>query len=262
MHCLSGLRFVTAIFLLAVSPALASAQTSSFTDFSATSGGFTAVDLSTGDPTAAWVHSSTPAAPGDGTAWSLLGQTSPGSFALQSPAAIITVGTAGQVTGTFTHRFNFASEAGEDVIPHDGGLLQYRVGTGAWITVSHPLLSGPAYSGIVPIDSPNPLAGEYVFSGQSDGYMDPDYRLSSFTLGTDTAATFNVGDQIQLRFVGGFAADTTTADDPNWQIGSVTVMDATPVPEPLGLLLLAAMALAVSRTRPVTASASTHTPAS
>jgi hypothetical protein len=247
-HLLS--RPLAAALLLAASPSVAPAQSASI-DFAAATGGFSSVDFPAGTtPTTAWQHAV-------GTGWSIQNQgTGPGTgvaYSLQSPSNLLTVTEAGQVTGSLTHRFSFGyTEVLESFVNYDGGIIQYRVnGTGGWLTVGPDLVgsgdSTVGYSNTVIVSgTENPLVGLNGFAARSPGYNDSLLDTTNFTLGEATAAEFLVGDQIEIRFVAGFSGDEdfTSQDDPNWQIASLSLHDASPVPEPGGVLGAAALAVA------------------
>jgi hypothetical protein len=229
---------------LAVWPAAGLAQTATY-NFASSSHGFTSVDGGTGLPATAWDYGTTVPAPGGGAAWSLPGQTTSSQFAVQSPAALYTVTTLGPVSGSFSHRFNFAvvPSGGEGTIAYAGGVIQYRLAGGSWVTLTETQVGGEApYTSAIPNDIGNPLGDLQAFTGQSFGYEDPMYVTTSFVLGGAANASFNPGDQIEIRFLAGFANDTPPFADPSWQIGSLTLNDGLPVPEPAGVLGAAALA--------------------
>lgn len=237
---------LVAIAVLAGTPAAAHAQPTVF-NFSTGNGNFT----TSGSGAGAWDHGLLPLPPGgSGTAWNTNGQTTPGDFGLESP--LLTVVANGTVTGSFQHRFFFDNT-------FDGGQLQYRVvvgGTGTWLTVPANRITGTSYTGLMN-DNPefgSSIFGQSAFTGQSAGYA-TQYVTSTFTLGSGTfpyttgaVTNFTVGQQIQIRF---FAAydDGTSSGSPDWQVGGLTVNNVVPVPEPVGVAAVAAVALAARRLR-------------
>lgn len=253
------MRFHTfvAAAVLALSPVAARGQSASF-NFTVDQQGFTGVSP--------WSHANTPATPSGGTAWSIPFQSSPSQFALTSPTTALVVTVAGTVTGSITHRYNFAQEpdGGEGFVAHDGGVIEYRKnGTGGWVRLSESQVHGEGYNAQISSSFPNPLGGSFGFTGVSEGYGDPVYVTNTFTLGGTANALFVPTDVVEIRFVAGFAGDLDDPGDPSWQIGLVTLNDATPVPETGGVLGVAAVALAgLGLRRRLTSAASRRTPAS
>jgi hypothetical protein len=219
-------------------------------DFSVANGGWTSVNVF-GSNNTTWQYSNTPAAPGGGNAWFTPGQANGanggGSIALTSPSGPLVVYQAGTVSGSFTHRFNFENN-------FDGGQLQFRVspagggGFGPWNTVPRDRITNVTYSAS-PLSGfdPSPLTGQHAFTGTSAGYGTPAYVTSNFTLGTGvspfatgTNYTFAPDDLIEIRFLAAWGAFVQNGS-PNWQIGSVTLLNVAP--EPGSLLAVAGLAL-------------------
>ncbi len=90
---------------------------------------------------------------------------------------------------TFKHRYDF--EADNDA-NYDGGVIELRVGSGAWTDVGN--LASPGYSGMLYEErSPNPLAGRQAFTGRSPGY--PEWQPVELPLGMMYG-----GEVVQVRF--------------------------------------------------------------
>src|SRR5207253_1825338 len=102
--------------------------------------------------------------------WSLPGSNGPVEYALTTPTLFVT--TAGQVTGTFAHRFSFEGTT----TPFDSGQIQFSVNGGAFNTIPANLITGTSY-GAAPVSSSfgNQMGGQVAFEFESTGYTTPAY---------------------------------------------------------------------------------------
>jgi hypothetical protein len=77
----------------------------------------------------------------------------------------------------FAHFYNlFTDSSGAS---HAGGVVEYRVGSGAWMRVSPAMFTDNPYNATVQSGIPNPLAGHKAFSGFSGGWTSSRVDLSS-----------------------------------------------------------------------------------
>ncbi|MBX3363121.1 MAG: hypothetical protein KF866_00015 [Phycisphaeraceae bacterium] len=189
-----------------------SASADVFFDFSASGHGFT----SAGSPS--WVWGGAYPAPG-GVAWSTPGGISTANT-LTSP--VLTVTTAGFITGSFTHRYNFEDR-------FDSGVIKFQRNDEGIHVI-------PA--SLMPMNPPTGSADR--FTGTSPGWIDPGYITTTFTLGAAVfgPALFEVGDRVIFQFNAGWD-HVTTWDAPNWQIGSLRLSNVVPSPGGAALLGLA-----------------------
>jgi hypothetical protein len=229
----TGPRAALAIALALGTAAAAPAQFNF--DFSSSDQGFTN-SLISGSSAANWTYSATGGVGGVG-AWSTPGADSATEAALTSPTLI--VGANGTISGSFNHRFNF--DASITPTYFDGGTLQFQVNGGGFQQVNSALVTGVGYTGTIS-GAGNPLVGFDAFSATSAGNSTPVYVTTSFALGTTgTAQSFTAGDQVQLRFTGGWDSNTLLTS-PNWQIGGGSISNLAPVPEPASVLAVGALA--------------------
>ncbi len=104
----------------------------------------------------------------------------------------------------FKHRYNTESN-------WDGGVLEYRVGGGAW-TDAAPLITNGGYTGGISSSASSNLAGRSAWAGDSGGWRDVEVDLASLA-GSD------------VRFRWRFATDTSISDE-GWYVDDV-VVDST-----------------------------------
>ena len=159
--------------------------------------------------------------PATGSNWTVVGSNGSTGVALYSglisPAA--TVGTTGAVTLTFTHRYDFETDA--DGI-WDGGSVFVSVNDGPFTHVPAASFSLNGYTGdTLANDSSAWRDGEKVFAGQSAGYATQELITSVVTLGS-----LNAADKIVVEFRGGWD-ETTVKGPPAWEIGTVQVADSS-----------------------------------
>jgi autotransporter-associated beta strand protein len=154
--------------------------------------------------------------PSIGSNWTVVGGTGAGVYSgLVSPAA--TVGNSGNVTLTFTHRYDFESD--EDGI-WDGGAVFVSVNGGPFTYVPTESFSSNGYVGdTLTNDSSAWSGGEKVFAGQSAGYATPALITSVATLGS-----LNATDTVAVEFRGGWD-EATVKGPPAWEIGTVQISD-------------------------------------
>jgi len=217
--------------------AAAQAPAQAVFNFAVNNGGLTPSQTFGATGEGAWTYGTAIASVGGTATWATPGQGTSSLFALTTTALDVLMN--GQVTGSFTHRYNF--EAG-----FDGGQIQYSVNGGAFNTVPTSLITGQTYGSPISGFS-NPLGPAAAFTGTSPGYATPSYVTSNFTLGagtapaytTGTAATFAAGDMIQFRFLAGYDNSFFGAS-PDWQIATLNLNNIA-VPEP-GALALCALA--------------------
>ena len=184
------------------------AQSFGIEDFN-TSGGFTVLSGIEGgtapSPVDSWLHK-----PAQGT-WSVLGADGVRNSALSSPFYVVT--TAGAVSMTFDHRYNFE----KDTVNWDGGLVRVSVNRGPYITVPGTSITGETYATDRTIGGNcPPIRGQFAFNGQSAGFVTSTYVSSTAALGT-----FNAGDVVSVQFIAGWDEGTIAAPSPAWEIASV-----------------------------------------
>jgi hypothetical protein len=192
-------------------------------NFSANDGGLVAADLG-GNPANPWTYGASAGVGGAG-AWFVNGSTTISSKALTSP--VLTVTADGAVTIAIDHRFNFE-------LNFDGGQLYLSVNAGAFTLVPGTSFTANGYNSTISSFFSSPIAGQEAWSSLSTGYATPAYITSTATLGSFTAGT-----TLAFRLLG--AWDSSVArTNPNWEIGAITVTDASglaEVPAPPSALL-------------------------
>jgi hypothetical protein len=148
-----------------------------------------------------------------GASWRTNGGTgAPVSSTLSSPA--VAVPSAGNVTLTFSHRYNF--EAG-----WDGGAVFIAVNDNPAVYLNGAAFSANGYVGNTTTNISVAWAGgENVFYDASAGFSTPALITSVAELGA-----LNAGDTISVRFKGEWDQGTTTGP-PAWEIGTVKLTDA------------------------------------
>lgn len=156
--------------------------------------------------------------PAIGSNWSVVGSTGPGVYSgLVSPA--VTVGASGNVTLTFTHRYDFESDENG---AWDGGAVFVSVNDGPFTYVPAASFSSNGYAGnTLANDSSAWRDGESLFAGQSAGYATPELITTVATLGNLSAT-----DKIAVEFRGGWD-EATTKGPPAWEIGTVQITDSS-----------------------------------
>lgn len=148
--------------------------------------------------------------PESGDKWSTNGGNPNVYSNLLSPS--IVVPATGNVTLTFTHRFNFE-------VGFDGGAVFVSVNGGTYTYLDGTAFSANGYSGNV-TGSNVWTGGENVFGGASAGYGTPALIQSVANLGSFTA-----GDTVSVEFRGGWD-DGFEEAPPNWEIGTVKLTDS------------------------------------
>jgi PKD repeat protein len=111
-----------------------------------------------------------------------------------------------------TFRNNYDLEASSGSLGYDGGVLEIKIGSGAFtdiITAGGSFVSG-GYSRVISSSYGNPLAGRQAWSGNSGGFITTAVNLPA-------AAS---GQQIQLRWRCGSDSSTATT---GWYIDSISI---------------------------------------
>lgn len=199
-------------------------------DFATQNGGFRVE--SSGSVPNPWTYGPYSVTPGGGNSWYTLGNATPDANEVGFPSVsylyspFLRVEAAGQIWGSFLHRFNFEVYEGET---YDGGQLQYRLNEGEWQPVT--MLFGESYNGIVAGNGV--LKDQDAFTSQSSGYGFPFYVQTQFQLGTEGPGMFAANDLLEFRFVAAWD-EYTLAGAPNWQVGNMIFNNLVvqPIPEP------------------------------
>jgi hypothetical protein len=187
-------------------------------DFNATDGGYSVTN--TGSPVGPWTW--------DGAgSWFTNGTDNngaPSHSRLTSPS--FAVSADGAVELSFGHRYSFESGL------WDAGAVFASVNGGAFTQVLNAAFSQNGYTGFGLIGN-HDLNGGEGYNGNSTGYGNGLFITSIATLGS-----FNAGDTISLQFLGAWD-EFAKGSEPNWQIDWVQVTDASRIPEPTTLGLMA-----------------------
>jgi hypothetical protein len=169
-------------------------------DLSADDGGFTVVN-SDPAPAGPWEYD---AAAG---AWTAAGGLGVVNSALDTP--VVTIPTAGGVTVSFDHRYNFEGSL------WDAGQVQVSINGGDFVAVEASAMIQNGYANGAIIGN-GVLKGLNGFNAASPGYAEGVNISSTGVLGQVAA-----GDTVQVRFIGAWD-EGTVAGAPNWSISSVT----------------------------------------
>lgn len=201
------------------------AQAAENFDFTSENGGFRVQNG--GSPSNPWLYGTYAVTPGGGNSWYTTGSDGVGAPSvsyLLSP--FLRVQTAGQVWGSFLHRFNFEVTGGTN---WDGGQFQYRLNEGSWQPVT--MLFGETYNGVV--RGNNVLSNSMAFTAASSQNEVPFYVQTRFQLGSGTPSLFNANDLVEFRFAAAWD-EFTLASAPNWQVGNMLLNNLVvqPIPEP------------------------------
>jgi hypothetical protein len=150
--------------------------------------------------------------PAGGVNWTVVGGTgAPVSSTLVSPAAVVPA--AGNVTLTFTHRYDF--EGG-----WDGGGVLVSVNGNPATYLGAAAFSSNGYTGTTTTNGSVAWAGgEDVFTGQSTDYAVPSFITSVADLGA-----LNAGDTVSIQFKGEWDQFTVNGP-PAWEIATVKLTD-------------------------------------
>lgn len=169
-------------------------------------------------------------------AWSANGDaTSAAKELLASP--VINISSTASYSISFSHRYNFEVQDPPASFGYDGGIVQYKINTGAWTTIDKGSFTANTY----PLDSIDAFDGGNAplqpgFSGESAGN-----GVGSFITSIASFGTLSSGSTLEVRFRG--AWDVNNANPaPNWVISGVSVTGA-PVPEPAFFASLAGLGL-------------------
>lgn len=152
--------------------------------------------------------------PAGGVNWTAAGGNGNTFSSLSSPSAL--VGSTGNVTLTFTHRYNFETDVNGN---WDGGAVFVSVNGGSFTKVPLSSFTSNGYSGTA-LASVWTL-GEEIFAGQSTDWGVPTLITSVADLGSLTAA-----DTVAVEFRGGWDGNTFPVS-PNWEIGTVQISDTS-----------------------------------
>ena len=209
-------------------------------NFATSDGGLTPSLVSGTDNGGGWAYGNAAPSVGGLPTWFLPGQNGVSAFGLTTPSLL--VASAGQVTGTFTHRFSFEGTE----TPFDSGQIQFSVNGGAFNTIPANLISATSYgTTLVSNAHGNVMGNQFAFEFESTGYSVPSYVTSNFILGTGaapfstgSASTFVAGDHIEFRFLAAYDP-LVFGPNPDWQIASLNITNATSVPEPSTFVLAA-----------------------
>jgi len=179
-------------------------------DFSSRSGGLTVLNGIEGGnatlPGDSWLYK-----PAQGT-WTVLGADGVRNSALTTPYYVVT--TAGAVSMTFNHRYNFE----KDTVNWDGGLVRLSANRGPYTTVPAASIAGDTYATDRTIGGNcPPVRGQYAYNGQSAGFV-----TGSFVTSTASLGTFNAGDVFSVQFIGAWDEGTIIQPAPAWEITSVS----------------------------------------
>jgi Zn-dependent metalloprotease len=139
----------------------------------------------------AWTLSAANAGGGSASLWADDGYAKTDSYAATQA---ITLPAGSKPYLHFTHAFNFETSG---VSYYDGGVLEYSVNNGlTWVDVKSLFSAGQNYKGFIMAGFGNPIQGRSAFVGQSHGYVDSRYNLTTLAgktirfrwrLGTDSA---------------------------------------------------------------------------
>jgi hypothetical protein len=205
LQVISGSSLVLAQASLNTQPKISSVAPSGSDNFDTTGGGFT---VSTPvSPETDWVHTS-------GT-WYSFGTDAGTGFGtnttyLTSP--IYRVNTAGAITLTFSHSYNFE-------VDYDAGALEVSVNGGAFTYLPKEAFTVGGYDGELAAGTNSALVSKFGFLGTSAGY--PAFHTTTATL----LASAAVGDTVQVRFMAAYD-DAYSAG--GWKIDSYSVTGALP----------------------------------
>ncbi len=178
-------------------------------DLSEGDGGFTVVN-SDPPPTGPWEYDA-----GLG-AWTVAGGATGTPFNSSLVTPEVTVPSAGGVTVSFSHRYNFEGSL------WDAGQVQVSINGGDFVAVeaSAMIQNGYATGAII---GNGVLKDQNGFNGTSAGYSEGVNINSTGVLGQVAA-----GDTVQVRFLGAWDEGTVTGA-PNWAIESVTFYSLDPM---------------------------------
>ncbi len=146
--------------------------------------------------------------------WSAIGGDGIKNSALTSPDYFVT--TAGPISLTFSHRYNF--EYDNPGTRWDGGLLRISVNGGLYVTVPAASITGNSYQtdAVIGGNCP-PVRGQFAFNGQSPGFTSSNFVTSVAALGT-----FNVGDVLSIQFLAAWDDSYVPPPAPGWEITSLS----------------------------------------
>jgi hypothetical protein len=201
-----------------------------YEDFNSSDGVFTASNV--GYPQGPWTWD------GSGT-WFTNGSDTlgvPSSSILTAPDLLVTAN--GSVELSFDHRYSI--EDGNTF--WDAAAVFLSLNGGVYTQVLGGAFSQNGYNATSSIGN-HILNGLDGFNGESAGYASGEFITSIANLGS-----FQYGDVMSIQFVMGWDEFAKGAE-PNWQLDLITVSDASSVPEPgtLALLAIGLAALGLSR---------------
>ncbi|MBI5934472.1 MAG: M4 family metallopeptidase [Chloroflexi bacterium] len=177
-------------------------------DFETASDGWTMGAL---DGVSSWGLSGKNATSGTTSLWGDDSYEKSDSFA-STPGIALPAGTKNYLH--FTHSFAFEVL---NSVNYDGGVLEYSVNGGSsWVDAKPLFSAGQNYKGVIKTGTGNRLGGKNAFVGDSHGYVDSRYDLSSLA-----------GKTVRFRWRMGTSADHYSA---GWHVDDVRVYRCVSIP--------------------------------
>ena len=161
----------------------------------------------------AWVTTSSTADGAPNSAFTA-GSATTGTNTLVSETITLPAGPPGQLS--FRHSYNLEASAVNNTTGYDGGVLEIKIGSGAFTdiqTAGGSFISGAYNRSISPAHS-NPLGGRQAWSGNSGGFITTVVVLPS-------AAS---GQTVQFRW---FCGTDNSLSSPGWYIDSIVMSNTT-----------------------------------
>ncbi len=154
------------------------------------------------------------------------------SSSLTSPT--FTVPVAGDVTLSFTHRYNFEDDG---TTRWDGAAVFISVNGGAPTYVDGSAFSQNGYDGFGPGGDGRTITGESppIGAAAPDGKfgfnnMSPGFASGTLIESIANLGAFAPGDEIAVSFIGAWDQFFVQPPEPSWEIGSVTLTDGADAP--------------------------------
>jgi hypothetical protein len=214
-------------------------------EFTSGRGGFSVINGTEGGnvpgPTEQWIYNSATGV------WAASGGEGVKNSALTSPPYFVK--TAGAVSMTFSHRYNFEDDSASGGIRWDGGIVRVSVNAGAYTYVPVSALSGDTYKTDKTIGGNcPPVRGNFGFNGLSTDFASGAHVTTVVNLGT-----FNAGDIISVQFMGGWDEGFVATPAPNWEVSSVEFAPALELNNADGVATFSVGASATLSGQPVAA---------
>jgi hypothetical protein len=212
-------------------------------EFTTGRGGFSVVSGVEGGnvpgPTEGWLYNSSTGS------WSANGGEGVKNSGLTSPSYFVK--TAGPLTVTFSHRYNFEDDSASGGVRWDGGIVRVSVNYGAFTYIPAASITGEGYKTDKTIggNSP-PVRGNFGFNGITAGFSSGALVTSVANLGT-----FNVGDIVSVQFMAAWDEGTVAGPAPNWEISSLEFAPAVELNNADGVATFAVAATASLSSQPV-----------